>query len=329
MMSENDDNLMMNLAKLGSAAFFAEKYRESADAYWKAFRACGSNKTHEWRYFCLHGCTSTLRLGHFHPNEDDFINMQALLKDKKELRLFRLEAAYTLGVMYYSRQERMKCEDVYHHAVSIGKKKLSDKETKKEETCKMLSATDATKKTMKELMENRLMDCKKNLDNLNVATRRAVGTSFSPIEDPVRMTHWFPVGMGGTDLTQDMINNLIDVGGIQCDYCKRKDAKLSKCSYCNKGFYCSKECQKKQWREREHKKYCRKEGQFEPGDLVQLARLKNKPEINGNILKVVGRDQTATEERYKLQQVGAVQGDKILSIKASNLNQLRPYDCRI
>ena len=325
-MTGND--VMMNLAKLGSAAFYAEKYRESSDAYWNAFRAC-PRKTHEWRYFVLHGYTSTLRLGHFHPDENDFGNMQRLLDDKREMRLFRLEAAYTLGVMYYSRQERMKCEEVYHHAVSIGKKKVSDREMKKEKTCRMKNVTDATMKTMKELMENRMMDCKKNLDNLNVSTRRAVETAFSPIDDPVSMTHWLPVGRGGTDLTEDMVNNLIDVGGIQCDYCKQKGTKLRKCSSCNKGFYCSKDCQTKQWRERGHKQYCRKEGQFETGDLVQCARLKNKPEINGHIMSVVGRDQTATEERYKLQMVGAVPGDNILSLKASNLNQLRPYDCRI
>ena len=32
-----------------------------------------------------------------------------------------------------------------------------------------------------------------------------------------------PIGRGGTNLTNEMINNLIDVGGIQCDYCKKKD----------------------------------------------------------------------------------------------------------
>ena len=100
--------------------------------------------------------------------------------------------------------------------------------------------------------------------------------------------------------------------------------KLKICTLCKKGFYCSKECQTKQWREREHKIYCRKEGQFEVGDLVQCARLKKKTEINGYILRVVGRDESSTEVRYKLRQEGAADGDKTISIKSENLNQLRP-----
>lgn len=94
-------------------------------------------------------------------------------------------------------------------------------------------------------------------------------------------------------------------------------------------FVCSKLCQKNQWREREHKKYCRKDGQFEPGDLVQCARLKNKQELNGYIVRVIGRDTSTTDERYKVQMEGAVEGDKVFSLKPWNLNQLRPYDCRI
>jgi hypothetical protein len=65
-----------------------------------------------------------------------------------------------------------------------------------------------------------------------------------------------------------------------------------------------------------------------PGDLVQCARLKNRSELNGTILRVVGLDATSTEKKFKVQMEGAVDGDNILLIKAGNLNQLRPYDCR-
>jgi hypothetical protein len=147
---------------------------------------------------------------------------------------------------------------------------------------------------------------------------------FNASDNPNKICHEMQIGRGGTSLTNEMINNLINVGGNHCDYCKQKAKKLLVCSVCRKGFYCSKECQTKQYHERDHKQYCRKEGQFEVGDLVQLARLKNKPELNGQILRVAGQDITATEERYKVQMEGAVKGDKTISVKPDDLNQMRP-----
>ena len=130
-----------------------------------------------------------------------------------------------------------------------------------------------------------------------------------------------------TTLSNTEINKLIDVGGGHCDYCKRKDKKLFKCSKCNRGFYCSRDCQAKQWTENEHKKYCRKEGEFKPNDLVQIERLKNKPELNHNIVRLVGPDKR-NEGRYEVKMEGGVRRDPSFSVSGKNLNQLRPYDCR-
>jgi hypothetical protein len=185
--------------------------------------------------------------------------MQSIFEDKNKPWLFRLEAAYTLAVLHYARDERHKCEDIYHHAISIGEKKLKkEKDIKNEETL-ILMTGEGSKKTMKEIMEGLLNDCKTNLAQLNMATRGAPGTVFTGVSDnPIKKSHRMPIGRGGTTLTNNQINNLIDVGGIRCDYCKCDDKKLSKCSLCNRGFYCSKECQKKQWNKRGHKTYCRK-----------------------------------------------------------------------
>ena len=120
--------------------------------------------THDIRYYILHGCTSTLRLKHVEAKESDFENMRKLLKDKHEPRLHRLEAAYTLGVMHYDRQERMKCEEVYYEAIRIGKKKLSEKEERKEEkTMQVIASLDGKeeRKSTKELIQGVLNDCKK------------------------------------------------------------------------------------------------------------------------------------------------------------------------
>lgn len=303
------------------------RHRESANEYWAAYLTL-SDPTCEWRYHILHGYTSILRGSSFEANEDDFKNMRKVFDDKHEPRLFRLEAGYTLGVLHYSRTERHECEDAYHEAIRIGKKKPKKARDEKMEKKNMVILTGSgseQKRSMKELMEGVLKDCQTNLNELNAATRGPVGTTFGP--DATKRTHLMPIGRGGTSLTEDEINNLMDVGGIHCDHCKRKDAKLLKCARCNREFYCSKECQRKQWKENEHKVYCRKEGQFEPGDLVQIARLKNRPELNYNIMRLIGPDAVA-EGRYRVRIEGGVKGDPYFSISAENLNQMRPYDCR-
>lgn len=60
---------------------------------------------------------------------------------------------------------------------------------------------------------------------------------------------------------------------------------------------------------------------------MQIARLKNKPEMNELIVRITGPD-TTTEGRYTVQMEGHVKGDTTFSLSAANLNQLRPYDCR-
>ena len=321
------------------------KHRESATNYWLSFR--GIPNTHEARYHIFHGYTSILRgegTNHFEVTDDDVKNMEQVFRDKHEPRLFRLEAGFTLGVISYSRSERLKCQDFYHRAITIGEKQPKNSKQERLEQKKMLMLTtggEQTPKTMRELMDGILKDCQNNLNGLNRSTMRianplehmvqettagvaAMSTSKDP---PIRRTHTMPIGRGGTSLTEAEMNNLIDVGGVHCDCCKCKAENLLACERCKKAYYCSAQCQKKQWKENGHKAHCRKDGEFKAGDLVQIARLKNKTELNDKIVRVVGPDNN-TEGRYEVRMEGAVPGDKSFSIAAGNLNQLRPYDCR-
>jgi len=313
------------------------KHREAATEYWLAFRGI-PNSTHQARYHILHGYTSTLRGDYFEATDGDVKNMEQIFRDKHEPRLFRLEAGYTLGVMSYSRSERLKCQEIYHHAITIGEKQPKNSKQERLEQKKMLMLTpggEQTQKTMKELMDVVLKDCQNNLNGLNKSTtvrsasslERTVNEATAGGDPPQKRTHVMPIGRGGTSLSNEEINNLIDVGGLQCDCCKCKSKKLLVCQRCKKAYYCSAECQKKQWRENGHKLHCRKDGEFKAEDLVQIARLKNKPELNDKIVRVVGPDKN-NEGRYEVRMEGSVKGDKSFSIAAGNLNQLRPYDCR-
>ena len=46
------------------------------------------------------------------------------------------------------------------------------------------------------------------------------------------------------------------LNGKRCNYCNKIDGKLKTCTRCKQAFYCSKKCQKKDWKN--HKKVCKK-----------------------------------------------------------------------
>eukprot|EP00978_Attheya_sp_CCMP212_P034125 scaffold141557_cov64-Attheya_sp.AAC.1 len=136
-------------------------------------------------------------------------------------------------------------------------------------------------------------------------------------------------GRGGTSFAADILNQLLEIGGVKCDYpsCQKHHfqvgIKLFKCQKCQRAFYCSKECQKKQWREGNHKLYCRDAHMFEAGDLVLLNGLKSKPEFNQRIVSVVGSVPGTDGGRFEVNIVGH---DGSMSIAVKNLNHLRPFD---
>ncbi len=325
-MSLSDSMMRHQIAAVTS--WHQGKHREAATNYWLLFREF-SNPTDEKRYYIFHGYTSTLREGDLELSDDDVKNLEAVFRDKHEPRLFRLEAGYALGVISYKRSERLKCQDYYHRAITIGEKKPKNSKQEKLEQRKMkmknTSTGDEEQKTMKELMDGIVKDCHKNLNGLNRSTMNFASASEHD-KKPMKKTHLMHVGLGGTSFAE--INNLIDVGGLHCDCCKAKAKKLLVCERCKKTYYCSPECQKKQWKNNGHKIHCRKDGEFKAGDLVQIARLKSKPELNEWIVRIVGPDKNK-EGRYEVTAGGAVGGmNGSFSIAAGNLNQLRPYDCR-
>lgn len=153
------------------------RYRQAADEYWRGFQACPSNQPA--RFHIFHGATSLLRKQDMAIHQSDFENMQRILDNKYEPRLFRVEAGFALGVMHYSRNERIKAEEAYHDAVRIGEKVPNSKQTRMDNMkCVMGQAngSQAVEKTMKEFMEQILLDVKDNLANMNTATR-SIGTS--------------------------------------------------------------------------------------------------------------------------------------------------------
>ena len=265
------------LAAHNFRAVFAAKagrVRESADAYWQAFLSLPDDKFDERRHYFFHGYADQLAKDNLAATEDDFDKLRNIMNDKNEPRLFRIEAGFTMAKNLHQQGKRNECRDMYYHAITIGKKnkKLSTL-AKEEESMQIYAKKDGVKGmvkdkiSMKKLIEMTLENCEKG------ATM-----SKDPKADFKGETPYF--GPRGTTVTEAEFNNLIDVGGIYCDYCKKESKKLMKCARCNRAYYCDKNCSTNAWKEKEHRKYCRKEGQFELGDLVQLFGIKAEPGLN-------------------------------------------------
>jgi len=129
-------------------------------------------------------------------------------------------------------------------------------------------------------------------------------------------------------------------GGGDCDCCGKvedkgidhdgddgKCTKLLQCGRCLKAYYCSVECQKRQWKCHGHREHCRKPGVIKVGDFVALTGLVNKPELNDRIGKVIapvkGKDD-GTPARWQIKFSPKTKENYSISVK--NIKQLRPFD---
>lgn len=112
----------------------------------------------------------------------------------------------------------------------------------------------------------------------------------------------------------------------------RKELKVTSLRCCRRfpmAYYCSKECQTKQWHTG-HKNACRKNGQLEKGDLMVIKGLVEKPEMNNIFVTVV--DPIKDSNRWKVQVTKHFYSTglneelhgKFLSVAADNLFRTRP-----
>lgn len=103
-------------------------------------------------------------------------------------------------------------------------------------------------------------------------------TNLEILENPDYVdVEGIPIVDGGPD--PDIISR-VTVGGARCDCCgkSRKDMKnndFEVCARCKVAYYCSRECQTRQWNAG-HNTACRKSGQIKRGDYMLLKGTKTR-----------------------------------------------------
>ena len=124
-----------------------------------------------------------------------------------------------------------------------------------------------------------------------------------------------------------MVRRCRRVRGDACDTCGVESGssggaavKLQFCIQCKKRWYCSMACQKKAWKGL-HKAACRAQGVFKPDDLALIHGLTSKPELNGEVCKIVHATKGSDgQPRWVVHVMG--QHDARLKLRPASLDYL-------
>jgi len=122
----------------------------------------------------------------------------------------------------------------------------------------------------------------------------------------------------------ELIKTNVKVGGTTCTVCGKTpesaDAPLSKCGKCKSRWYCNKDCQRKDYRNK-HKANCRpSKGPYKTNDLCLLKGLQNATDLNWQMVKVMRLSPT----NHSRWEVVLVMNGKKINVKAANLKFLHP-----
>jgi MYND finger len=118
----------------------------------------------------------------------------------------------------------------------------------------------------------------------------------------------------------------IKVGGNKCDCCGKTLEELAvhrldTCSRCKLVYYCSVACGTKAWKAG-HKKHCRKKHEILKGDIMRLFNLTSKPQLNGQLVEVLGPDPNA-DGRWQTK-LSVNSNGRTMSISTEKLRHIRP-----
>ncbi len=314
-----------NLGEAAVLNFHQGNYRESADKYLEAATSASPGTWAENRWHIFHGYTSILREKYFAPTERDLEALDCIIHDKSEGRLFRAEAAFTRGLLLWDVGERNQAAEMYREAIRIGQK-ASDKERQR----RVISSTDSggiSLQTVGDVINGVVKGARKNLTVLEnpLDSRPIIGpqkrSDGTLIPADIRHSY-YALEASFCQLSKEGFDRLLTVGGAECDHCgkKREDLGLSHlkaCSRCLRAFYCSQDCQKRQWKAG-HKDACRKPGEIQNGDFVKLKNLASKPELNGRVVKAI-QPLESQPGRWQVQ----IENRTFISVAAEKLEQLR------
>lgn len=279
--------------------------RRAADKYLEAIQAAPSKwAAGRWKYFHFYCAivSSSDDECDVKATQTDKQAIKCIAKDETEPNLFRARALDTLGRLKITAGNKEKGAHLYRMAMDVIYAATST------ERKQQVIESDRQERLVGEILDTMLAHLKKVLYVLENPQTRFPNDGVTGI----------PIDNGILD---PIIMQRLAVGGSKCDCCGKNrtdvDGGLFRCSCCRKAYYCSPECQHRNWRAG-HRHACRAPGQIEVGDYMILKGLVKRPELNslvGHIVRPVrgGRFEVSIEGR-----------SGTLSIASEKLEHLRP-----
>jgi hypothetical protein len=316
------------LAFKAAMAFYEGRHRDAADMYLEAIKSAPSKwETNKWNM--VRGYTSILREGYFTASPSDLSALKDMADDKSEVKLFRCEAAFSLGLILWDSNYRDQAADMYRECIRVGNKAKGRERTEK--VVAMLSS-GVGEKPFGELIDEIVKDATFNLEqlekpNMNMDKKEIPSTflrSDGTTAPNTVKSSFVDIGPRAASLTKEQIARLVTVGGKHCDGCEKTREelglkRLNICKQCTRAYYCSRPCQVTAWKAG-HRECCRKLGEFKAGDYVKLTGITTEPQINGQIVEIIKPHKTQGGA-WKVRIPG---GEKSIWVATEKMEQLRP-----
>lgn len=262
-------------------AYEGGNHRLAATKYLQAFQTSPDLwDVNRWELLCNY--VAILEAEHFDAtHEDDMCPLFDIMNNENELKLYRIVANYAASMLLGIRGHRELTTDFYRAAIRLAaevptrEKRHNVWGAMKGTDCSILQPLEGLTTPIIELCSRNLEKMERGLfDQWSVCSLSQAEALLRPAGTPIagmRLTVGAPMGEG-LAFTEEQRDQLLKVGGAACDCCGKPrpfQGLLDVCSRCQKAYYCSKECQVKQWRAG-HKQWCRKPGEFKAGDTVKL-----------------------------------------------------------
>lgn len=273
----------------GDCRLMADKAREALEVApnkWTSGRYC--MLTYLNKAFCMDGVR---------PTEKDLEMLDTIANDEEEPVMFRVEAFFGLGQLKRGLCEDEEAAEIFRQCLDLLAKEDS---SYKPYTIHLYHDGAHQEKPVAQILEGMVMMSNAWLSELE-----------RPAEGDIP---------GFEHIQQRFV-----VGGSKCDCCGKNRRKvyggLLRCSRCRLAYYCSPQCQKRQWLAG-HKKCCRKPDDIKEGDMMKLKGLVNRSELNGYICSVLRAAAAAPGGRWEVQTIAPA--PIVVSVAAKNLSHLRP-----
>lgn len=281
----------------------------------------GSSKAWRGRHLFLCAYTNLLtEPDSFATTAADVEMLQSLAKDSARPIVERSCAQFTRGFVLWDQGKRQDAVKVYRKVVDLVAK--ATLQQRAERTMRSDPNGYPCWVAVGELLDKDAQTAQENIARLD-PTRRCTAMATDP-STVTRDISWPTVASTAAEMEVQATarRNAERIRSAACGRCGTREAPLFCCKTCKLAHYCSRECQRADWKV--HKSQCRAPEQHREGDIVGLHGLQARPELNGNYVLVLGPE-AHKAGRWQVQSV-RLMGGKPFSVQASSMRYALTHD---